>query len=496
MNEKLIELYKRFGYEEAPATRELSFAAPTGGADVEEVPPLGPETLEQLKQEIEANPEAILLLARDAWDEDITEEDLLEAIEEVEAALSSPETFLAKMDAATEHENAVAFSVRAVKRENHLLPPDFSFPGMTSEIPIDPTIKKFETRGDAAGWTFFAGPYWLREKVGGIENAPFRWHKDYQSNFIYTLEEPTAESPVEIALFSDFGTGLYHSLYIAKQFEEKKFPYAIHLGDVYYAGRKSEFQKQFEKPLNPILEDTSLFTLNANHEMLSGSKPYFRYIDSRKDAHPDRQQQEGSYFCLKSGRFQIIGIETDYQKRCRFKESRQVKWLEDRLKEGRDEQRINILLSSNEPYEYGKKKFTPLFKKDLARFVRDKKLVDLWFWGNTHYCALFDPTKKTPFIGSCIGHGGYPYTRKKHGKKSPAPVCFLETEPRFPRSTKLRQNRGNNGYCVLRLNADGTVALNYIDWMSKLRCEATLVKSGNQDPLTISGFQEHNREGA
>ncbi|MCP4396901.1 MAG: hypothetical protein GY801_06335 [bacterium] len=462
------------------------------------MPPLGPETLEQLQQKLDSDPETILAWAQDAWDEDISEEELRNILEEVEKALRFPETFLKKLDADEQYETEVAFSFGAERRGVHLVPPGFSFPGMTDEIPIDSTTRKFETWADGHRWVIFAGPFLLGDKLGITEKARFRWHTRYRSKFVYELEEPGAKSPVDIALFSDFGTGLYHSLYIAKQFREQKSPYAIHLGDVYYAGRRSEFRDNFEKPLKPILKDTSLFTINANHEMYSGGIPYFNYIDSRREAHPDRQKQEGSYFCLKSERFQIIGIDTDYHHRSRYKDRRFKEWLGARLREGRRDKQINILLSSNEPYEYGEKGVTLLFE-DLGRFVRKDKLVDLWFWGNTHYCALFDWTKRTPFIGSCIGHGGYPYTRKtrddKKEKKTPAPVLFLETAGRFPKSTGLRKNRGNNGYCVLRLHADGKVELKYIDWMGNPRYEITFSKPNGQDRLLVSSSAEHVRDG-
>jgi hypothetical protein len=58
---------------------------------------------------------------------------------------------------------------------------------------------------------------------------------------------------------------------------------------------------------------------------------------------------------------------------------------------------------------------------------------------------------------------------------------FLETSTRFPMSTGLRPDRGNNGYCLLLLRADGTVELKYVDWMGNPRCEASLTKTNGQD---------------
>ena len=290
-------------------------------------------------------------------------------------------------------------------------------------------------------------------------------------------------------MFSDFGTGLYHSRYIAKQFRERPFPYAIHCGDVYYAGRKSEFENYMNRPLSPILDSTGLFLLNSNHEMYAGGKWYFRFLEDIRARHPERQRQEGSYFALQLEHFQIIGIETAYHDDGRFREARLRQWLEERLVEGRRAGRSNILLSANQPYEYGERGLTDLLKKDL-RGLANRNLIDLWFWGDTHYCALFDHGKRAPFIGSCIGHGGFPYRRKRLGERSPAPVKFLETAPRFPAFTRLRQGRGNNGYCVMALKSDGSIGLRYVDWMSRDRATASLSRDNATGRLSIADVRE------
>jgi hypothetical protein len=151
------------------------------------------------------------------------------------------------------------------------------------------------------------------------------------------------------------------------------------------------------------------------------------------------------------------------------------------------------MLSADHPYEYGNHDLTRLLGKDLKSLALEKKLVDLWFWGNTHYCALFDHKPAAsgdipalPFIGSCIGHGGYPYETYKRGRFEPAPIIFLEDRARFPKETNIRQDKGNNGYCVLQLNSDGTIGLQYVDWMSNLRFAASLARSQPGEPLRVT----------
>lgn len=441
-------------------------APQAAGADVpqtDELPPLGPEGLDELERALDAYPEETLARARAALDEDISETELRANIARARAALESPDTAVAALEMQHAHMDAA-----------NPLPSDFAFEGMNlDEIDIRPGDTKFETVADAPRWVIFSAPSIITQ----VFKARFRRHTDFASGFAYDLDEPGAGGPLEVALFSDFGTGLYHSRYIAKQLRERKFPYAVHCGDVYYAGRRSEFEEFFAAPLDPLLADTQLFALNSNHEMMSGGRPYFEFMDRRRAEHPARQKQEGSYFSLASSRFQIVGIDTAYFDRGRHKEPGLLAWLAETLRAGRAAGRVNILLSGDHPYGYGHEKHSDLLVKDLAPLVKGEGLVDLWFWGNTHYCALFDGDAEHPFIGSCIGHGGYPYDKESPGRHSPAPLRFLETAARFPKRTGVRQDRGNNGYCVMSLRADGSVGLRYVDWMSRTRCEAELART-------------------
>jgi hypothetical protein len=43
----------------------------------------------------------------------------------------------------------------------------------------------------------------------------------------------------------------------------------------------------------------------------AGAQPYFDYIDVKRTSQTTSQEQEGNYFCLRSSRFQLIGIDTD-----------------------------------------------------------------------------------------------------------------------------------------------------------------------------------------
>jgi hypothetical protein len=414
---------------------------------------LDEKSVVKLRKEFEKDPEKALKYFRRAIDSKITMQQLRQVIYEAEERVKNKTHSAQELETRTEY----------LKKSNPL-PPGFTFDGMDlASIPVDPGKTKFETNADLLGWIFYSGPKYLLP----AKKYPFHSHDNNAysqgKNFIDIMEEPAVDKPVEVAVFADFGTGYYHSRYIAKQLREAKYPYAVHLGDVYYSGTQSEFDDYFIRELDPMLNDTCIYTLNSNHEMFSGSVPYFKYLVKRM-SNP-KQKQRGSYFCLKSAKFNLIGIDTDYYEESRYNNAKLKIWLENRLLEGRKSGQMNILFSANEPYEHNSSDLTDLINIDLRKLVIDKKLVDLWFWGNVHYCALYDRSSKLPFIGSCVGHGGYPYytQSKDEDYKCPVRVRFLETRSRFWKWPQMRQDVGNNGYCLMKLNHDGTVELNYID---------------------------------
>ncbi len=477
MNDDLKNLYEKLGYT-GPLTEEaVSFSSLE--AERTELPLLDLQGLEELEAELDAHPRKLLKRVREMWAPDFTLPRLRQALAQARRALEKPAEVTAEIETAS-------FGITP-------LPDGFDFPGMKdSGIEINPDDRKFENDDMVGllGWALFAGPFVLSrpDKKSFLRHDP-----NNPNSFIYDLPNPAPGAPLEVALFADYGVGRYYSKHIARQFFNHRFPYAIHLGDVYYAGREHEFRDFFIDLLDPILDFTRLFALNSNHEMYSKGRYYFDYIGKRAKHLSGIQQQQGSYFCLRSDQFQIIGIDTAFFGAGRCKDEQQLAWLARVLREGRATNRVNILLSADHPYEYGNKKLTQLLSKDLKSLALDERLVDLWFWGNTHYCALFDQRASAageipvlPFIGSCIGHGGYPYDTYSRGKFEPAPMIFLEDQARFPASTGIRQDKGNNGYCVMKLNADGSLQLQYIDWMSNVRFTADLARGQAGDPLKIT----------
>jgi hypothetical protein len=431
-----------------------------------------------LQQKLAEDPEGVIAEARLLWDSEITESELRDALEKTLAYIEQP-------GLAT---NALR-SLHALERVVGM-PVGFGFEGYDATgIPVSPMETQFETLADAAG---YATSYIAAKLANAFKpKPPFPEHSAARP-FVY--DYPAA--PATVGVLADFGNGLAHSRYIAKHLRATKLDHLLYLGDVYYCGTSSEFARFVAPEMEPFLigdvvggKPVSVLMLNSNHEMFSKGYSYYSYLRYRL-AKGSPQVQEGSYFALRFGEgIQLIAIDTDYNGYARLRDGNQKVWLRQRLAEGRARGMFNLLVSANEPFAYGKDDTTKLFE-DLKPFLPS---VDLWLWGNTHYCGLFDRTDVFP-LSSCLGHGGYPYKLSEYKLDKdpymapcPASPLFLETRPRYD-GTKLRADLGNNGYAVMTLDpVNRRVQIEYRDWMKRPRYRAVIGKGADTRGVLIEG---------
>lgn len=367
-------------------------------------------------------------------------------------------------------------ALRATGNPHFELPESCQFPGYAGpDIPIQLDRRDMED-GDWDGWAItWAASVWYR-LWHAKPDLPS--HENSDTSFSYPLRQ--VDGKTTLALFSDWGTGYYHSHYIIKHITAMHPGQAIHLGDVYYAGSPTEIRNYMQAMLNPLLTSVPVYPLNANHEMMHHGVPFFEFLRFKHDI-GQIQPQESTYFCLHNDHYQVIAIDTDYYENGRYKNEALAEWLWTRLHEGRANRKINVLLSQHEPYGPGG--VEPLLSHDLRQLILDEQLVDLWFWGDEHYAALYSPGQEAPFIGACIGHGGYPYRRQSRPLVTPptdvARLVWAETAPRFPTHlAEARHDVGNNGFCWLELTPDAIV-LKFTDWRRQLRYHTRLnVRNG------------------
>jgi hypothetical protein len=213
---------------------------------------------------------------------------------------------------------------------------------------------------------------------------------------------------------------------------------------------------------------------------------YFRYLRRRHAPavpSPVAQEQEGSYFCLTSPHYQIIGIDTayDWEHDGQLRDTRQAEWLADRIIEGRRAGRRTILLSQHEPFQLGVAQSNPLLKQILSCVtVAGQCGIDYWFWGDEHYCALYRKSDVVPFFGCCIGHGGHPiYIQDIWRMQSDdqrglyvAKADWVDDSLRFPGGSPA-ENLANNGFCRIIL-APSQLDVEFVDWYGRSRKVVTI----------------------
>ena len=226
-------------------------------------------------------------------------------------------------------------------------------------------------------------------------------------------EGPGVINPISnharIVLLSDWGTGVPRAQDVARSARrfieqavtERRDVHVIHLGDVYYAGFKHEYDERFFRywPVDKDEADTiASYCLNGNHDMYSGAHGYFEYLLSDKRF---RRQQQCSFFGLENSYWQILGLDTAYDEGALHPP--QPQWVLE--KRSAAPHKPGILLSHHQPFS-AFREFNPNLIKELQPAI-SRNLILAWWWGHEHRCVLYEPQSGIPF-GRCIGYGGVP----------------------------------------------------------------------------------------
>jgi hypothetical protein len=266
-------------------------------------------------------------------------------------------------------------------------------PGAVQPVPGQVLEVKFDSR-DIFGWL----PTGLKTV---LKVKPHAW----------IPPAPTAETidkKFRVALFSDWGTGLYGAPHISKSIQNDAtgFNMMMHLGDTYYSGGDDEIKSRLMEAFPKRGSGVIRRALNGNHEMYSGGEGYF------KTALPFLQQP-ASCFAYQNSRWLLIGLDTAYIDHALDQPDKngvnmtdQVAWIT-RLVEQAGNRKV-ILFSHHQP-------FSQLDKPGpkIVNAMGDALLqrIYAWFWGHEHRCVLYQPHETFGLKGRCIGHGGFPEFR-------------------------------------------------------------------------------------
>ena len=231
----------------------------------------------------------------------------------------------------------------------------------------------------------------------------------------------TKSTPLRIAVCGDAGfVGVAQDkvirLILARH-RDKPFDFAIHLGDVYFAGDVDEMALNFLNPFSRITKaGIRLLTLVGNHDLYYGGSSFVFAMNML--------QQPGRYFLIESPHWRIACLDTSLGAAhiagddARL-DDKQLEWLDSILAK-RDARPVVVMSHHFAISGWGKPPVS-LTSQLNDRFNNDA--VFAWYWGHEQNCALYSKSASATYWGACVGNGSFNETWNKP-TKLPAPVWF------------------------------------------------------------------------
>jgi hypothetical protein len=276
-------------------------------------------------------------------------------------------------------------------------------------------------------------------KAASRGKHPFVSHRSPES-FRYDLP-----ADATVALFADWGTGETTAQRVMQQVAAAHPTHAIHLGDVYYAGTPKEANERFLDIIDrfgPSRDACRYLSLAGNHDYYSGG---YAYYDSTLPA----LNQEASYFNLRNGKWQIIGLDTGYQEY--GLQDPQLEWLTAQL---RAPSLKSIMLSHHQLFSAYDNRVTKSTILEKTKTLLPR--IYAWFWGHEHRCVIMGD--HMGIRARCIGHGAIPST-VPYGKPVFPDVTVLKVDERAAPDS---EGTCYHGSALLQFN-EAQVNVSYID---------------------------------
>jgi hypothetical protein len=268
-----------------------------------------------------------------------------------------------------------------------------------------------------------------------------------------------------LVLVSDWGTGLKEAQAVAtamavtidEGLAQGRDVHVIHLGDVYYSGLPTEYQRHVLAywPVTPARQKAGVtsWSLNGNHDMYSGGFGYFGTLLAHPlFVHQSVADGATSWFHLSSPKWDFLGLDTAWDEKVLFRGDAGV--LADPqaayVRAVAAIPRTKIVLLSHHQYvtAYDPEDIGPELGQKLGP-VLEKGAVRAWWWGHEHRCMTFKPSGGVPFP-RCIGNGGVPMIAHEPDAPIPEPG---EWEYRGS-GEHDGQRWARFGFAVLDLNGD------------------------------------------
>jgi hypothetical protein len=320
--------------------------------------------------------------------------------------------------------------------------------GTAAALPVEVDV-------DAGGAIWGTGKYqqldpgWLAAAAAWLEHLILGKHPFPQgSPAVVSIPD---ELSIEIA--GDFGTGncgsgadLAPSTKIASQAIPALQPtFTIHLGDVYYEGSSSEETDNLVKLWPQGSGPGTSFTLNSNHEMYSGAKPFFvEALTSRLFS----AQQPYSFFALENTNWVIVGLDSAYYSDelnlymdGSLGASAQIQFLKAQAQKGK---KLILLTHHNGLSEDGSAT-NGLWNEVMSCFPAGSSPA-YWYWGHVHAATVYQP--KSGVECRCTGHAALPWGYASELDNNPNVIWFEKRNAGDPNDTL----RVLNGFTFLQLN--------------------------------------------
>jgi len=254
------------------------------------------------------------------------------------------------------------------------------------------------------GDSFAPGVFFVKfddaDLAGWLKMAPELIFKPKKAEWVLPTAVPeTIPDDARIAVFGDWGTGLYGAPAIASTIASlDRCDVVLHLGDTYYSGETNEVHSRLVADWPKRSAGTLKRSLNGNHEMYSGGSGYFQALR-------DFFQQSASCFAMQNANWILVGLDTAYVD---FDlDEKQVAWLTGIVNAAGT--RKLILFSHHQPFSQLDDQ-GPKLQVALAALLKQRR-IHAWYWGHEHRLVIYDPHPLWGFKGRCIGHGGFPQFR-------------------------------------------------------------------------------------
>jgi len=297
-------------------------------------------------------------------------------------------------------------------------------------------------------------PGWVEAFAVFLENIVFG------SLHPFNTTPPTVAIPsqVQIGLAGDWGTGDWRmdrhnpapSTDVKEAMNALKLDVTVHLGDVYYAGTGDE-EQHLLVPIWPVGQ-TASFALNSNHEMYSGSKPYFKAISN-----PPFDKQAGcSYFALQNADWVIVGLDSAYfssdddlyMNGLLFpdkKPNAQNAFLQSTAADAQVKGKKLIILTHHNGLDDAGVTPNQLFAQ-VMNCMPNGFAPSYWYWGHVHAAAVYKAASGV--LCRVCGHGALPWGHASILANSPQVEWFEDRNAHDPDIPE----RVLNGFAVLQLD--------------------------------------------